>query len=108
MINKSGQSLSLLLPSTGRIELQLGHNPGGIITTMVERRSQPRFLDAELVMLAWDEGSTKLMQLGNVEDLSLNGMGLIVSNGLPVGTSLTITYGDRDLTGVVRPQSGRE
>jgi hypothetical protein len=74
---------------------------------MLERRLQPRFFDAELVMLAWEENGTTLKQLGNVEDLSLNGMGVIVSNALPVGTDLTLTYGDRDLTGIVRHQSRR-
>ena len=61
---------------------------------MLERRSQQRFLDAELVMLAWDVDRTKLMELGNVEDLSLNGMGVIVSNAIQVGTAVSITYGD--------------
>ena len=74
---------------------------------MLERRSQERFLDAELVMLAWYQEGTKLMQLGNVEDLSLNGMGVIVNNALPVGTSVTINYGDKGFAGVVRHQSGR-
>jgi PilZ domain-containing protein len=75
---------------------------------MSERRSQQRFLDAELVMLAWDVDRTKLMELGNVEDLSLNGMGVIVSNAIQVGTAVSITYGDRDFTGIVRHQSRRE
>jgi hypothetical protein len=74
---------------------------------MVERRSQPRFLDAELVMVTWNADGTMLKQLGNVEDLSLNGMGVIVGSALPVGTPLTLTYGDRDLTGIVRHRSRR-
>jgi hypothetical protein len=35
-------------------------------------------------------------------------MDVIVSNALPVGTAVTITYGDRDFTGTVRHQSRRE
>jgi PilZ domain len=76
---------------------------------MRERRSQPRLLDAELVMLSWLEGATRLKQLGNVEDVSRNGMGVIVQNDLPVGTSVTISYEEEEeLTGVVRHHSERE
>jgi PilZ domain len=75
---------------------------------MRERRSQTRLLDAELVMLSWLEGATWLKQLGNVEDVSQNGMGLIVQEDLPVGTSVTISYGEEEeLTGVVRHHSER-
>jgi hypothetical protein len=76
---------------------------------MIERRSQPRLLDVELVMLGWKEEDTWLKQLGNVEDVSLNGMGVIVQNDLPVGTSVTISYGEEDeLAGVVRYHSQTE
>jgi PilZ domain len=75
----------------------------------MERRSQPRLLDAELVMIGWQEGATRLKQLGNVEDVSQNGMGVIAQDDLPVGTSVTIAYGEQEeLTGVVRHHSERE
>jgi hypothetical protein len=37
-------------------------------------------------MLAWDENGTTLKELGNVHDLSGYGLGVIISNALPVGT----------------------
>jgi hypothetical protein len=71
---------------------------------MLERRSQVRFNDIELVMLSWEENGTTMKQLGNVEDVSLNGMGVIIDNALPIGTLLTITYGEGNLNGIVRHQ----
>jgi hypothetical protein len=75
---------------------------------MTERRSQPRLLDAELVMLGWEEGATRLKQLGNVEDVSRNGVGVVVLDALPVGASVTVSYGKEELTGIVRHHSRRE
>ena len=69
---------------------------------MLERRSQVRLTDIELVMLSWEENGTTMKQLGNVEDVSLNGMGVIIDNALSVGTLLTISYGEGNLTGIVR------
>ena len=74
---------------------------------MQERRSQTRIRDAELVMLGWDHDGTPLKQLGNVEDFSPGGMGIIVNNPVPIGTRVTITYGESDLTGIVRHESAR-
>jgi hypothetical protein len=69
---------------------------------MLERRSQIRISDTELAMLSWDENGTTLKQLANVEDISAGGMGLIVSDALPIGTLLQISYGEGSLTGIVR------
>jgi hypothetical protein len=74
---------------------------------MVERRSHVRFNDIDLVMLSWEENGTTLKQLGNVEDVSLNGMGVIIDDPLPIGTLLNISYGEGNLTGIVRHQ-GRQ
>jgi hypothetical protein len=74
---------------------------------MSERRSQVRVRDSELVMLGWDEDDVEMKQLANVEDVSPNGMGLMISNPLVVGTTVTITYGDEDLVGIIRHQSRR-
>lgn len=71
---------------------------------MLERRSQVRFTDIELVMLSWEENGTTLKQLGNVEDVSLNGIGVIIDDALPIGTLLNISYGEGSLTGIVRHQ----
>ena len=69
---------------------------------MTDRRLQPRISDAELVMLAWNENGTTLRQLGSLENLSLNGAGMIVDKALPVGTTVSMTYGEGELTAVVR------
>lgn len=69
---------------------------------MKERRSQPRFHDAELVMVSWQEGSTIFKQLGNVEDISRDGAGIVLDYELPVGSSVTISYGEGELAGIVR------
>ena len=45
-----------------------------------------------------------MKQLGNVEDVSLTGMGVIVDNALPTGTLLSISYGEGSLNGIVRHQ----
>lgn len=75
---------------------------------MKERRSQPRLADAELIMLGWQEGATWLKQLGNVEDVSFSGLGVLLQNDLPVGTTVTVSYGEgEELTGVVRHHAER-
>ncbi len=78
---------------------------------MNERRSQPRFVDTELVIVSCEKHSTTLKQLGNVEDVSQDGLGVIVDHALPVGSPVTISYGDSylegELTGVVRHYSLR-
>jgi hypothetical protein len=69
---------------------------------MSECRSQVRVLDAELVMISWEQNSSTFKQLGNVEDLSPDGTSVVVDHGMPVGTSVTMTYGEGELTGIVR------
>jgi PilZ domain len=69
---------------------------------MNDRRFEPRISDAELVMLSWNEGGTTLRQLGSVENLSPNGAGMIVDDPLRVGSTVTMTYGEGELTAVVR------
>jgi hypothetical protein len=56
-------------------------------------------------MVGWHDGIGKLNQLGNVQDLSLDGMGILVHDALPVGTPVTITYGYGQLSGTVRHSS---
>jgi PilZ domain-containing protein len=75
---------------------------------MLERRSQVRLDDCELVMIGWVESEKNLKQLGNVNDVSLTGMGIRVDYPLPVGTSVTIAYdslSNGTLTGTVRHHS---
>jgi hypothetical protein len=70
--------------------------------SMHERRSQPRLTDAELAMIAYDEKGMIVRQLANVEDISLNGAGMIVDHAVGVGTAVTMTYGQGELAAVVR------
>jgi hypothetical protein len=77
-------------------------------TLMGERRTQPRITACDLVLVGWHDGIGKLNQLGNVEDLSLGGMGLLVYDDLPVGTPVTVTYGYGELRAVVRHSSNRD
>ena len=69
---------------------------------MIDRRLQPRISDAELVMVSWEENGTTLRQLGSLENLSLNGAGMIVDKALAVARAVTMTYGEGELTAVVR------
>jgi PilZ domain len=57
------------------------------------------------VLVGWHDGIGKLNQLGNVLDLSLGGMGVLVYDALPVGTPVTISYGYGELSGAVRHSS---
>ena len=68
---------------------------------MNEQRSQARVLDVELVMISWEESSLTCKQLGNVEDLSPDGISVVVDYALPVGSSVTISYGEGWLNGIV-------
>lgn len=69
---------------------------------MTDQRSQARISDAELLMLSWNENGTTFRQFGNVENLSANGAGMIVDDALPLGSTVAMTYGDGELTAVVR------
>ena len=69
---------------------------------MDNRRLQPRIRDDELVVIYGDENGTTLQQLGNVNDISLNGAGIIVDHTIPVGTAIAMTYGEGLLAAVVR------
>jgi hypothetical protein len=69
---------------------------------MTDRRLQLRISDANLVMLSWNENGTTLRQLGTLENLSLNGAGMIVDKALAVASTVAMTYGEGKLTAVVR------
>jgi hypothetical protein len=58
-------------------------------------------------MVGWHDGIDKLSQLGNVLDLSLDGMSILVYDDMPHGTVVTVTYGYAELGGTVRHSSRR-
>jgi hypothetical protein len=66
-----------------------------------ERRSHDRVHDVDLVMISWEENSSRYKQLGNVEDLAPDGISVVVEHSLPVGSSVTISYGEGWLNGIV-------
>jgi hypothetical protein len=68
----------------------------------MERRSQTRLPDSELVTLSWEEHSAKLRQLGSVHDRSSSGIGVAVDHAIPVGTEVTISLSGEELVGIVR------
>jgi hypothetical protein len=68
----------------------------------MERRSQNRLPDSELVTLSWEERSAKLSQLGSVHDRSRSGIGVAVDHAIPVGTPVTISFPGEELVGIVR------
>ncbi len=68
----------------------------------MERRSQTRLADSDLVTLSWEERSAKLSQLGSVHDRSSGGTGVAVDHAIPVGTQVTISFAGEELVGVVR------
>lgn len=75
---------------------------------MIERREEHRITSSDLVLIGWHDGVGKLSQLGNVEDLSLSGMGILVYDDVPLDTRVTVTYGFGELGGTVKHTSTRE
>lgn len=75
---------------------------------MIERREEHRITSSDLVLIGWHDGVGKLSQLGNVEDLSLSGIGILVYDDLPVDTKVTVTYGFGELGGTVKHTSTRD
>jgi hypothetical protein len=69
---------------------------------MIERRSEIRLSDVELVMISWRDKQRIYKQLGNVEDICSNGIGVLVDHPLPVGTQLSLSYGEGQFGGIVR------
>jgi hypothetical protein len=69
---------------------------------MLAERSEVLLDEVELVVIAWQDGGKTLQQLGNVENVCLNGAGIILDHPLAVGVVVTITCGKGELTAVVR------
>lgn len=70
---------------------------------MQERRIDSRLLCAELVEVIWtDQGGRQRRRIANLEDISLCGACVQVESAMPCGTSVSMRYGDGQLTGTVR------
>src|SRR5882762_4693383 len=70
---------------------------------MLDRRTEPRMLCADLVDIQWRDktGRTRRV-LANLEDISLSGACLQLDAPIPLHTVLKITYPKGELVGKVR------
>jgi hypothetical protein len=79
------------------------HSDNKSMQDLDNRRDNDRLLCAELVQLIWrDESGRQSRRVANLEDISLSGICLQVENPIPVGTTLTMEYGDGALVGTIR------
>lgn len=70
---------------------------------MIDRRSEPRMLCADLVDVRWKDQNGKTRRtVANLEDISLSGACLQLENRVPVGAPMRISYDQGEFTGVVR------
>ncbi len=68
-----------------------------------DRRIDMRLLCAELVELIWlDPSGRERRRIGNLEDISQNGMCIQLETPIPIGTDIRMQYGSVQLTGIVR------
>jgi hypothetical protein len=69
---------------------------------MLERRSEPRITAVDVVTISWEEGLMTRQQLGNIQNLSLSGVGILIDHELAVGTHITMSFREGKSTGIVR------
>jgi hypothetical protein len=70
---------------------------------MQERRIDSRLLCAELVEVIWaDQKGRQQRRIANLEDISACGACFQVEDPMPCGTSISLRYGDGQLSGTVR------
>ncbi|GIU75554.1 MAG: hypothetical protein KatS3mg004_2641 [Bryobacteraceae bacterium] len=70
---------------------------------MIDRRSEPRMLCADLVDVRWKDQSGKTRRaVANLEDISFSGACLQLETKVPVGAPMRITYAKGEYSGVVR------
>ncbi len=76
---------------------------------MRERRTDTRLLCAELVELIWRDSQDRVKRrIGNLEDISPNGICVQLETPIPTGTSVRMLYGVGELTGIVRYELYRD
>jgi hypothetical protein len=76
---------------------------------MIERRTEPRMLCADLVDVRWQDKSGRSRRaVANLEDISLSGACIQLDEQLPLGTKVTISYPKGEYRGVVRYCAFRE
>jgi hypothetical protein len=76
---------------------------------MMERRTEPRMLCADLVDVRWrDAGKRMRRAVANLEDISLSGACIQLDEQVPLGTKVTITFPKGAFSGLVRYCQFRE
>lgn len=76
---------------------------------MIERRSEPRMLCADLVDVRWkDKTGHSRRTVANLEDISLSGACIQVDVAIPLGSMVRISYPKGEFTGLVRYCQFRE
>ena len=68
---------------------------------MTERRKNRRLIDHDLAVLSWENGAGCAKQLGNVEQVSENGLSVTVGKALPLSTNVTVSYEGNQQLGIV-------
>ena len=74
-------------------------------SSMTERRAQPRLSSSELVLVSWRKENAEFNQPGTVQNLSVDGVGILVRESLPIGIPVTISHGHGEWNGIVRHSS---
>ena len=69
---------------------------------MIQRRSEYRLTVAQQVKICWEERARTFTEVGTVQNVSLDGAGILMSDSLPVGTAVTISYACGELSGSVK------
>ncbi|MCS7043983.1 MAG: PilZ domain-containing protein [Bryobacteraceae bacterium] len=70
---------------------------------MIDRRSEPRMLCADLVDVRWKDQNGKTRRaVANLEDISFSGACLQLETRVPVGAPMRISYAKGEFAGVVR------
>lgn len=76
---------------------------------MMERRTEPRMLCADLVDVRWRDSRNRLKRaVANLEDISLSGACIQLDEQVPLGTKVSISYPKGEFTGLVRYCQFRE
>ncbi len=74
---------------------------------MTERRKNRRLINDDTAVVTWQNGAGCSKQLGTVEEMSEKGLSLGVGKALPVMTSITVSYGGNQQSGIVRHSEPR-
>jgi hypothetical protein len=69
---------------------------------MTERRKHTRANTCDLVLVAWQDETGDMNRIGNVQDVSPTGLGVMLDCRLAVGTRVTVSTGDEEIPGIVR------